>query len=111
LPDAGVKISMTKNPFLNALAATAYITLIASALYYGPQKTVPVDSVLAPIIMLSLFVLSAALMGYFFIYQPLRLLIEGEQKEGIKLFLLTVASFACITGAIISAWLLFFVVF
>ena len=52
---------MSKNPFLNALAATAYITLIASAMYYAPKANIPDNSVMIPIVMLSLLVLSAAL--------------------------------------------------
>lgn len=94
---------MTKNPLLNAAAATVYIFLIASVLYYGPKKIVPVDSVIVPIIFLSLFVLSAALMGYFFLYQPARLLIEDKQKEAVKLFLVTVVIFAGITGVMTFA--------
>jgi len=71
---------MTKNPFVNALAATTYITVIASMLYYGPQAIAPANSVIVPIILLSLFVLSAAMMGYFFLYQPLQFFFEGKQK-------------------------------
>jgi len=95
---------MTKNPFVNALAATAYITLIASALSYVPNTDIPEKSVMIPIVMLSLLVLSAALMGYFFFYQPVRLLIENKQKEATKLFLLTVLIFACITAAMAFTW-------
>ena len=31
--------------------------------------------------MLSLFVFSAAMVGYFFVYQPVRLLIENKSEE------------------------------
>lgn len=100
-----VKESMSKNPFLNALAATAYITVVASVMWYGPERMASVDGVIIPIAFLSLFVLSAALMGYFFLYQPVRLFFEQKPQEAAKLFLATVAVFACITGVIISAWL------
>lgn len=96
---------MSRNPFLNALAATAYIVGIASVLYYGPGKAVVIDGVIAPIIFLSLFVLSAAMMGYFFLYQPIQFFFEGKPKEATKLFLTTVIIFACITAAIILSWL------
>lgn len=97
---------MSKNPFVNALAASVYISAIASFFFYGPKLFGPEDTIIAPILMLSLFVLSAALMGYFFVYQPLRLLIEGKSAEATKLFLMTVAIFACITGVIIFSVLL-----
>jgi len=88
-------------PSLNALSAAVYIALVASALYYFPKTSVE-ESVLAPIVMLSLFVLSAALMGYFFAYQPIRLLTEGKQREAVKFFFSTIAIFACITGAVVA---------
>ena len=96
---------MSKNPFINALAASAYIVCIASLFNYAPKSGIPEDGFIIPIIMLSLFVLSAAMMGYFFVYQPMRLLIENKPKEATKLFLTTVALFACITGLMVSAWL------
>jgi len=98
---------MNKNPFLNALSATAYITVVASVMYYVPKTNMPENSVMIPTAILSLFVLSAAMMGYFFVYQPVQLLIEGKQKEATKLFLSTVLIFACITGAMVSIWLFF----
>jgi len=96
-----VKINMSKNPFVNALAAMAYITVVASVLYYGSKAITPVDGVIIPISFLSLFVLSAALMGYFSLYQPIQLFLADRQKEATWLFLTTVAIFACITGAMV----------
>lgn len=102
-----VTSSMSTNPIVNAAAATAYITLVATAMFYGSQAIFPAeDSVIMPIFFLSLLVLSASLMGYFFLYQPLQLMIDGKSKEGIRLFLLTLAAFACITGAMVLGWLL-----
>ncbi len=75
-------------------------------MYYMPKQMDSMPNVMVLIFVLSLFVLSAAMMGYFFVYQPLCLLIEGKQAEATKFFLTTVASFVGITGAIILAWLL-----
>jgi len=94
---------MSKNPFLNALGAMAYITVVASGIYYAPKAINRVDGPIVPIAFLSLFVLSAAIMGYFFLYQPLLFLFEAKPKEATKLFLMTVAIFACITGVMISS--------
>ena len=60
---------MTKNPFINAFSAALYITVVASMMFYGPKIAGLIDdkdNVLAPITVLSLLVLSAAVMGYFF---------------------------------------------
>ena len=96
---------MSKNPFLNALAATAYITVIASIPSFASNINLPEGGIIIPIFFLSLFVLSVALMGYFFVCQPIILLVEGKQKEAVGLFLKTMASFACITGVMVLVWI------
>lgn len=89
---------MTKNPFLNALAAAVYIYLVASIMQYGMQHTAgPSHSIIIPIAVLSLFTLSAAVMGYLFVSQPLRLYLDGEKPRAVTLFLQTIAVFAGIT--------------
>jgi hypothetical protein len=89
---------MTKNPFLNALAASTYIVVIVS-LIFNAEKFLgkSEETVLIPMAMLSLLVLSVALMGYLFFYQPLLLILDGRKKEGVDLFLMTIAVFAGIT--------------
>ena len=94
---------MTRNPFVNALAATAYICIIVSIMVYGMGHTSsPANSVIIPIAMISLFTLSAAVMGYLFLYQPLQLYLDGKKKEAVDLFLQTVAVFAGITALILT---------
>ena len=99
---------MTKNPLYNALAASGYIILLVSAMNFESkiQMDENVASFIMPIIMLSLFTLSAAVMGYIFCYQPLRLFLEGEKEKAVKLFLKTVGIFAAITLVIVLAYLL-----
>jgi len=62
---------MTKNPLYNALAASGYIILLVSAMNLESKIQIDenVASFIMPIIMLSLFTLSAAVMGYIFCYQ------------------------------------------
>lgn len=88
---------MTKSPILNAFAASFYITLIALFMYFGTKHIPREDTVLAPIAMISLFTLSAALMGYFFCYTPLQLYFDGKKKQAVQLFLQTVAVFGVFT--------------
>lgn len=94
---------MTKKPYLNALFAALYIILIVILLTYGPvlvrQKP---DTILAPIAMLSLFVLSAAFMGYAFFFQPILLYIEGKKHEAVELFTKTLVIFAVITAVVVA---------
>ncbi|MBI4094567.1 MAG: hypothetical protein HY435_00015 [Candidatus Liptonbacteria bacterium] len=92
---------MTKNPFLNALLAALYIVLVASIMYYGPGLHGEKDTIIIPIAVISLFTLSAAVMGYLFLYEPLRLYLDGEKKSAVALFLKTVAVFAGITALVL----------
>ena len=86
------------SPLLNALLATLYICVIGLVLYWGPQLVGPREGPLVPIVMLSLFVLSAAIMGYFFLSESVQLYLDGQKQEAINFFLKTVALFACITA-------------
>ena len=88
---------MTKSPFVNSLAAILYIVLIASIMFYGTKNVGPTNSVIAPIAVVSLFTLSAAVMGYLFCYQPAQLYFNDKKKEAIRLFLQTVGIFGGIT--------------
>lgn len=85
---------MTKNPLFNALAGLLYIVVVAFLLFYGAPHLPIQESVLIPIGVLSLFVFSAATMGYIFLSQPLQLFLDGHKKEAVNLFLKTLFSFA-----------------
>jgi len=87
---------MTKNPIINALAALLYISIVSLMMFYGTKDSGP-DTVVAPIAAISLFTLSAAVMGYLFCYEPIQLYFEGAKKQAIDLFLKTVGVFGGIT--------------
>lgn len=91
---------MRKSPYINAFAASAYIALVASGMFYGSKIFPPKDTILTPIAMLSLFTLSASVMAYLFLYQPLQLLLDGHKKSAVNFFLRTIATFAGITAII-----------
>ena len=90
---------MIKNPFINALAAAGYIVVIAFFFFYGTRylRNSP-DTILAPITMLSLFVLSASIMGYLFLGRPLQLYLDGDKKGAVVAFAKMVGFFAAITA-------------
>ena len=98
---------MSKNPFINAFVAAGYISFIVTAIFNSPNYITDNElGMMAPILFLSLFVISAAIMGYLFVYQSACLLIEGKHAEATRLFLATLFSFAGIIGTMILAWLL-----
>jgi heme O synthase-like polyprenyltransferase len=88
---------MTKNPFINGIAATGYIILIAAVMNFGSKMASHPNTFLAPIAFISLFTLSAAVMGYIFCYQPAQFYFENKKKQAVKLFLETTLIFALIT--------------
>jgi hypothetical protein len=96
---------MTKNPIINALGAFAYIVIVASAMFYGSNYAgQSEESLIAPIAMISLFTLSAAVMGYLFLSQPLQLYLDDKKKEGVNLFVRTLAIFAGLTILILAVF-------
>lgn len=96
---------MTKNPFCNALAAFLYIVSVVLLMNWAGNNDVLETSLLMPIMMLSLFVLSALAMAYFLLYQPIMLYLEKKKKEAVQLFVKTLIIFAIMP---ISIFILYF---
>jgi Na+/serine symporter len=97
---------MTKNPFYNALAALLYIIVIVLSMTTISSIQSNFDEIVMPIIILSLFTLSTAVMAYIFGYQPLRLFLEKKEKEAVSLFLKTVGIFGVTTIILVITYLL-----
>jgi hypothetical protein len=97
-----------KKPFLHALGAALYIVIIVLvAQGVGTLLKNQNDSIIIPMTMLSLFVLSAAIMGYIFLSEPLQLYLDGQKKEAVSFFAKTVGIFACFVA--VFAILLFLI--
>ncbi len=94
---------MTKNPFINAFSASAYIFLVAllANTISNTQRNKP-DTFFAPVVVLSLLTLSVTVMAYLFFYQPLQLFISGKKDEGLKLFIQTIGVFGAITVVVLA---------
>ena len=97
---------MNMNPFLNAFAAALYIVLIVNIMNALTSSVVPKETLLIPMTMLSLFVLSAAFMGFVFMYKPFQLYFDNRREEALSFFIKTVGAFACFTLAFIATLLL-----
>lgn len=91
--------SMTKNPFINACTAVGYVLLVVSVMNYG-MKSVKGPEFLIALAMLSLFTLSAGVMAYIFVFQPLRMYLDGDKQGGVTLFLQTLGVFAGMTALV-----------
>lgn len=97
---------MKINPLTNALAAGVYILAVVGIIYALQSPNTP-DTILAPIFLLSLFTLSAAVMAFLFFYQPLKLYFDNHRKEALVYFMKTVCYFAVMVLISFSALLYF----
>lgn len=93
---------MTKNPLLNAVAALGYIIVVAFTMIRVTEQTVlPQKTIFIPIFVLSLLTLSASVMGYIFLSQPLQMYLDGKKKQAVQLFIQTVGSFAGVVAILL----------
>ena len=65
------------------------------------------DTIFAPIAVLSLLVLSVAFMGYTFFGQPILMYMEGQKCEAVELFTKSLAIFGFITIDVVIIAFLF----
>lgn len=93
---------MTKNPFINAVSALGYIVFIVLVMTWGTKMAPGPDTFMAPLAAVSLFTLSAAVMGYLFCFQPIQLYFDGKKKPAVELFLKTVGIFGLMTAVILT---------
>lgn len=77
--------------FFHSLGVGAYITLLVWLMSNIEKWVQGPDNILAPITMLLLFVLSAALTGSLVLGKPIMMYLNGEKSEALKMFLFTVA--------------------
>lgn len=93
---------MTKNPFVNALLAAGYICGLVSLMsLFVDSEVEHLVPMLIPILMLSLFTLSTAVMGMIFFYEPFRMYFDGQKQEAVTLVVKTVGYFAAFALAVL----------
>ena len=85
-----------KNPYIHSILAEIYIIIVVSVIHWFAKPNTP-DTFLDSAVAISLFVLSASVMGYLFLGEPLQLYLDGEKKKAVSFFFKTVLGFAVIT--------------
>jgi heme O synthase-like polyprenyltransferase len=81
---------LLQRSFLNALGTGVYVTAIAALIYNGNKIFGQKDTAITPIIVLMLFVVSAAITGSLVLGKPVLMFLEGQKNQAIKLFIYTV---------------------
>jgi hypothetical protein len=94
---------MSDKPWQNAVLAMLYIIGIVLIIQLGSFLIGPEDNILIPVFMLSLLVLSAAVMGFLIFYRPVVLLLDGKRADALSLFWKTLAIFAGLVAAVFIA--------
>ena len=82
-----------KKQILYPFLAAGYIVAILVIISFG-GKLLPEQTLVIPIAMLGLFVLSAAVMGFLFLSEPIFLYTENRKQEAVSFFLKEVGIFA-----------------
>jgi hypothetical protein len=75
--------------FAQAAGVFAYVGLVALFMFNAQKIFGKVDTIVAPILMLMLFVFSAAVTGLMVLGRPGYLYSQGQKKEGITLLVYT----------------------
>lgn len=82
-----------RKPFIHALAAALYIAILVLSVD-ATSSMVPGKTIMIPMGMLGLLVLSVLVMGYLFLYEPLNLYFENHKQEAVAFFGKTIGFFA-----------------
>ena len=96
---------MKKHPFVYATFAASYIVVIVFVINGVTSFGVPEETLLIPMTMLGLFVLSAAIMGFLFLSEPFCLCFENQKQKAVRFFLQIVGFFACFVALFLAAFL------
>lgn len=88
-------------PILHAASAAFYIASVVWVLDFATSGSGEGElGLLAPVLGLSLLVLSVCVMAYLFFYKPVTLYIEGSKQGAVTFFFTTVLSFAAFVAVI-----------
>lgn len=85
------KLSLAFLAFLQALGVTAYISLVAVFMTHAESWVGSINQAVAPVLFLTVFVLSASVTGALVLGKPIILFLENKKTDAIKLFIYTLA--------------------
>ncbi|TAK56946.1 hypothetical protein EPO17_03345 [Patescibacteria group bacterium] len=92
-----------KTAFIHAIATALYVALLVSGIFYAPKTPDQSFTILMPIIMLLLFVFSAAVTSYLVFGRPLLWYLDGRKAEALQLLAYTLlVLFVIIVLAVLS---------
>lgn len=81
---------LIQRSFFNALGTGVYVAAIVTIMQKGEKMLGQINEMFAPIVVLLLFVTSAAITGSLVLGKPVLMYLDGAKKEAIQLFLYTI---------------------
>lgn len=101
--------ALFKRSFIHALLAYAYIVGIAAFFNLGVEKMFKnVPEFFGPIIMLSLLVLSAAVMAILVFGKPVLLYLDNQKKDAVTMLFYTLGCLAAVFVITVSILLILY---
>ncbi len=103
-------MNLTKNPivhsFGHSLVVLVYVFMVATIMNHGSQWFGVEDQALTPVLVLMLFVLSAAITGTLVIGRPILMYMDGQKKEALQFFGYTIGWMFVLTLVVfVGLWL------
>jgi len=80
---------LIQRSLLNALGTLAYVSTLVTLVLNGEKMFGTVNPSIAPIMFLTVFVLSAAVTGGLVLGKPVMLFLNNQKNEAIRLFIYT----------------------
>ena len=84
---------------INSLGTALYIIFVISSIHFLSQYFGEIESIIVPILMLMLFVFSAAFTGTLVFGCPVIWYLDGKKREALALLFYTLAIFMLLTMA------------
>jgi hypothetical protein len=94
------------NPYIHAVLAGLYIVAVVFVMSTFVDVPALEGTLLLPIAMLSLLVLSVTMMAFLFGYKPFQLYFDNRKQEALSFFVKTVLTFSCLVAAYIIVLLI-----
>ena len=82
---------------INSLGTALYIIFVISSIHFLSQYFGEIESIIVPILMLMLFVFSAAFTGTLVFGRPIIWYLDGRKKEALALLFYTLVIFMLLT--------------
>jgi hypothetical protein len=80
---------LIQRSFWNALGTVAYVAVVATLMSNGEKIFGQMSDILGPLIVLTLFVLSAAVTSSLVLGKPILMYLNNQKSEAVRLFIYT----------------------